>query len=183
MDTIKAYSTVPSMTHGYIQSLVQNSVSVTFGYVQRLFQNSVSDRVHSLPLPEFHLWHMGMLKTSSIIPYVTHGHIQSLLQKSVSVTSGYIQSTFWDCGGDAWISLWDGMLIGCICMVLYWGFYFLQLSICTLYKIFLSFPCRQDLALSAMFDASLNTRSLPAELHVTYHAPSANDMYLFLMHF
>ena len=31
-------------------------------------------------------------------------------------------------------------------------------------RFLLFFPCRQDLALSAMFSASLNTRSLPAEL-------------------
>jgi hypothetical protein len=160
---------IPYVTHGHIQSLFQNSVLVTFGYVQRLFQNSVYDIwVCSETVTKFHLcdtcicsepdpqcllcdkwnstvWcdcsHDGTFRACSRISLLWHmGTFRGLIQDSICVPHGYAQSTFWDCGGDAWISLWYGMLIGCICMVIYWGFYFLQLSICTLYNIFFILP-------------------------------------------
>jgi len=132
------------------------------------YDATVHTLVRSEPVPEFHC--CDTLVRSEPDPGF---HLCA-----IQVRSEHILRLWWRCMDKlmGWHVNWMymhgvGDFISCSCPpALYISF-------------FLVFSCRQDLALSAMISPSLNTRSLPAELLLTYHAPSANDMYLFLMHF
>jgi len=125
--------------------------------------------VHSEPVPEFHCFDTWVHSEPDpgfhlCATQVRIEHILRLWWRCMDKLMGWHVN---------WMHAWSyiGGFISCSCpSALY-------------IRFVLFFPCRQDMAPSAMFSAPLNTRLLPAELLVTHHAPSANDIYLFLMHF